>query len=54
VVTHRPNHLRLPNLVPADGVPFHSEVVDLGAFAKSLDLGQLDLSLKYHKHHRHQ
>jgi len=53
VVTYPPNHLRLlPNLIRADGVPFHSEVVDLGAFAKSLDLGRLDLSSKHHHHHQ--
>jgi len=48
VVTYRPTHLPLlPNIVRADGVPFNSEVVALGAFAKSLDLGQ-DLLSKHH------
>jgi len=50
VVTYRPSHLRLlPNIVQADGVPFHSEVAALDAFAKSLDLGQ-DLLSKHHRH----
>jgi len=50
VVTYHPSHLRLlPNIDPADGVPFHSEVAALDAFAKSLDLAQ-DLLSKHHHH----
>ena len=49
LVTYRPTHLHLPNLVGADGIPFNPEVVDLlGAFAKSLDLLGQDLLPKCH------
>ena len=49
LVTYRPTHLHLPNLVGADGIPFNPEVVDLlGAFAKSLGLLGQDLLPKYH------